>query len=92
MKLRVLISLLFVIATTFAAVHELEHINGEHDSSTCQVCVVDNNSVSIDITEDVSSEISFSFEEILLEKQILNTHIEKTTNHSTAPPIIYPKT
>ena len=42
MKLRVLISILFIIATTFTAVHELEHIDGEHDSSTCEVCIVDN--------------------------------------------------
>ncbi|WP_455757699.1 hypothetical protein [Sulfurimonas sp.] len=89
MKLRVLISILFIIATTFTAVHELEHIDGEHDSSTCEVCIVDNHTFSADVvTNNISSIISFSFEEISISKQFLNPHAKKTANHSTAPPVI----
>ena len=88
MKLRILISLLFVIATTFTAIHELEHIGGEHDSSSCQVCIVDNHSVSADITNAISYDIDVSFENIVLKNQLLTTHIKKTSNHSTAPPKI----
>jgi hypothetical protein len=88
MKLRVLISILFVIATTITAVHELEHISGEHDSSSCQVCIVDHHSILADISNDISSEISFSFEEIVLKNQLQKLHLKKSANHSNAPPVI----
>ena len=89
MKLRLLISLLFVIGTTITALHELEHINGEHDSSTCKVCTVDNHSVSADIIKDESSDIkTISFDVIAFENQIQDFHIKKTANHSNAPPKI----
>jgi len=89
MKLRVLISILFIIATTFTAVHELEHIGGEHDDSSCQVCIVDNHTFSADIvTNNISDNISFSFEDIALYKEFLNPYAKKTANHSNAPPKI----
>ncbi|MFT5660115.1 MAG: hypothetical protein ACI9TV_000755 [Sulfurimonas sp.] len=88
MKLRVLISILFIIATTFTAVHEIEHIHGEHDSSTCEVCIVDNHLVSADIIDIVSYEIYVSFDIITLKNQIQNPHLKKTTNQATAPPVI----
>ena len=88
MKLRVLISILFIIATTFTALHELEHINGEHDSSSCQVCIVDNHSVSADIEHNISYELSALFDDIVLKNQITNPHTKKTTNHPNAPPEI----
>ena len=88
MKLRVLISILFIIATTFTAVHELEHIGGEHDSSTCEVCIVDNHSILVDIVDNSSDYFSFSSENIVLENQLLSSHTKKSSNHSTAPPSI----
>ena len=90
MKLRVLISFLFVVATTFAAVHELEHIDVEHhSSSTCMVCIVDHNLVSADNSSNIF------FIELLYTKEIssnLNNfsfHIKKYDNHSNAPPFIF---
>ena len=89
MKLRLLISLLFIIGTTATALHELEHIHSEHDSSSCQVCIVDNHSVSADILKDESSDIkTISFDVIAFENQVQDFHAKKTTNHSNAPPKI----
>ncbi len=88
MKLRVLISILFIIATTFTALHEIEHISGEHDSSSCQICVVDDHSVSCDITDEYINITLFSFDNISSLNQHSNTHTKKTTNHSNAPPKI----
>ena len=88
MKLRVLISILFLIATTFTAIHELEHIHDDHDSSSCQVCIVDDHLVSADIEAAASPDIAYSFDAIELKNQLLNTHFKKSANHSTAPPKI----
>ena len=88
MKLRVLISILFIIATTFTALHEIEHITGEHDSSSCQVCVVDDHSVSADIADEYINITIFSFDDISSPNQYSKTHTKKTTNHSNAPPKI----
>ena len=86
MKLRVLISILFIIATTFTALHEIEHISGEHDSSSCQVCIVNDHVVSNDVIDNHTNIILFSFDEISFHKQLSNRHAKKTTNHSNAPP------
>jgi len=88
MKLRVLISILFIIATTFTAVHEIEHIKGEHEGSSCQVCIVDDHLVSADIESDSIGCLSYSSDSIILKNQILNSHFKKNANHSTAPPHI----
>lgn len=88
MKLRVLISILFIISTTFAAVHEIQHIHGEHDSATCQICIVDDHSVSADILTKISYAIFFSYNVSTLKNQIQNPHLKKTTNQATAPPVI----
>jgi len=48
MKLRVLISILFIITTTFASIHEIEHITGEHESSSCPICMLSDHLVSAD--------------------------------------------
>ena len=88
MKLRVLISILFIIATTLTAIHELEHIGGEHDSSTCQVCIVDNHAVSVDIVDEFKDIELFKFEEITSSKLIYSFHRKNPTNQNRAPPKI----
>ncbi len=88
MKLRVLISILFIIATTFTALHEIEHITGEHDSASCQVCAVDDHSVSADITDEQTPITLFSFDDITSLNRQTTTHPKKETNHSNAPPQI----
>ena len=88
MKLRVLISILFIIATTFTALHEIEHITGEHDSASCQICIVDDHSVSCDIIDEYVNITLFSFDDISSQKLYSKTHTKKTANHSNAPPKI----
>ncbi|WP_415397180.1 hypothetical protein [Sulfurimonas sp. CS5] len=86
MKLRVLISIFFIIATTATAIHELEHING-HDSSSCQVCIVDNHSVSSDIVDKFIDVEQLRFEEITLGILIYNFYKKTHTNQNRAPPL-----
>ncbi len=88
MKLNVLISLLFIIATTFTALHELEHISGEHNSASCQICAVDDHLVSGDIVVDIDEVFIYSFDTITTPTPLLFAHFKKVTNHSTAPPSI----
>jgi len=86
MKLRVLISILFIIATTLTALHEIEHIGGEHDSSSCQVCVVDNHSVSVDIIDEFQEVKLVKFEEITLANLVYTFHKKDHANQNRAPP------
>ncbi|WP_373071681.1 hypothetical protein [Sulfurimonas sp.] len=88
MKLRVLLSLLFVIATTLTAVHELEHVDNKHDSSKCLVCTVSHNFLSADIpTADFSLELDYT-KEIISNFKVFVFKFTKTDNQSNAPPFI----
>ncbi len=87
MRLRLILSIFFIIATTFTALHEIEHVKN-HNSSTCQICIVDDHSVSADIVVDFKEVELFSFESILLQTQILNSQAKQTTYKSRAPPQI----
>ncbi|MFA6196105.1 MAG: hypothetical protein WC656_05640 [Sulfurimonas sp.] len=87
MKLKLILSLLFTIATIFSALHEVEHLK-HHDSSTCQICIVDDHSVSADILNNFKENIFVTFDAIPLQKnQIQIPHAKKNTNHSNAPPL-----
>lgn len=88
MKLRVLLSILFIITTSFSAVHELEHIYEDHDSFACKVCVVDTNAFPLPNVNNLAQNINTSFTSFVLENQLLSTHIKKNTNHATAPPVL----
>ena len=88
MKLKVLISILFIIATTFTAIHELEHINGKHNSSSCQICIVDDHSVSGDIVEVVKDVDLCKFEKITYNHLVYSFHAKNHTNQNRAPPFI----
>jgi hypothetical protein len=87
MKLRLLLSIFFIIATTFTALHEIEHVKN-HDSSKCQICIVDDHSVSADIAVDFKEVVLFSFEQISSQTQILNFQTKQTTYKSRAPPLL----
>ena len=87
MKLRVLISIFFIIATTFATIHEVEHI--EHgDDSSCLVCHVGDNLASADVIDKDTSVEIFHFENIVQNTQISNLHVKKSTNQNRAPPVL----
>lgn len=88
MKLRLLISILFIIATTATAIHELEHIHGDVDSSTCQVCIVDDHSVSADIIDDVQKLIIFRFENTNAINLVYSLHKKDYSYQNRAPPYI----
>ncbi len=88
MKLRVLISILFIIATTFTAIHEIEHISGEHDSSSCQICMVDDHSLSFDVIDKPKEVELFKFEAITFNNLLDNIHKKNHTNQNRAPPFI----
>lgn len=88
MKFRLLLSILFIIATTLTALHELKHVEN-HDSSTCQVCVVDNHLVSADITVDFKNLEIFSFEAIASNDLTSYFYTQTPTNQTRAPPFIF---
>jgi len=86
MKLRVLLSIFFIITTTFATIHEVEHV--EHgDDSSCLVCHVNDNLTSADIIDKVQDIEVFHFEKIIQNTQLSNLHVKKSTNQTRAPPL-----
>ena len=87
MKLRLLISILFIIATTAVAVHELEHIKTGGSSSSCQVCVVDDHSISADIVDDFKDIVVFRFEQIAVTNIVYSLHTKNHSYQNHAPPI-----
>ena len=86
MKLRLLISLLFIIAITTTAIHELTHIGHDHDNSTCQVCIVDKHSISADIIDDFTQVKIIKFSEINPTLLVKLTHIKNHSCQTRAPP------
>ena len=86
MKTRFLLSLLFIIATTFSALHELEHVHA-HDSSTCMVCVVDDHTSSYDVIDGFFHETVYLDHEIKKRQRVLEFHSKLFSNQANAPPI-----
>jgi hypothetical protein len=88
MKLRVIVSILFIIITTFTAIHEIEHIGGEHDSSTCQICMLNDHLASVDIVDTFKSIEFIKFDKITFRNITYNYHKKIHTNQNRAPPSI----
>lgn len=86
MKLKVLISLFFIITTTFASIHEVQHIQHADDNS-CLVCHVSDNLTSADITDKTQDIKKFHFEEVLDNKSLLSYHAKNHSNQNRAPPL-----
>ena len=87
MKLRLLISILFIIATTATAMHKIEHIHGDHDANTCQVCIVDNHSVSADVVDKFKGVELFKFEQIAATSLVCFLHTKDHSYQNRAPPL-----
>lgn len=85
MKLRLLFSIFFIIATTFTALHEIEHVEN-HDRSTCQVCIIDNHTVSADVVDTFKELILYSFNEISAQLSISHFHNKNPSYLTRAPP------
>ncbi|PNV83208.1 MAG: hypothetical protein C0627_06680 [Sulfurimonas sp.] len=87
MKFNVLLSILFAIVTSFAAIHEVEHIE-HNDSSTCLVCTVNSNLVSADAVKFASDVELFHFEAIAHNAPVSYLHVKTYSNQNRAPPKI----
>nr|WP_321267354.1 hypothetical protein [uncultured Sulfurimonas sp.] len=87
MKLRVFISILFIIATTALALHEIEHIHNGVDNSTCQICIVDHHSVSANIIDDFTQVEIIRFDEINSTHLAIQTHTKDHAYQTRAPPL-----
>ena len=86
MKLRLLISILFVIATTATAIHELEHIHSD-DSSSCQVCIVDDHSVSGDAIQKHKEVVLFKFKDTSTQNLVYPLYVKNHSYQNRAPPL-----
>jgi hypothetical protein len=87
MKLNVLLSILFALVTTFSAIHEVEHIAHDDDSS-CLVCHVNNNLASADIINKPEIVEIVHFEKIAQNNLTTNLHFKERNNQNRAPPSI----
>jgi len=85
MKLNILLSILFAIVTSFAAIHEVEHIK-HNDGATCLICSVNHNLVSDDAVVSANNVELFHFEAIAHRAPISYLHIETSSNQNRAPP------
>ena len=88
MKLKFLFSLLFIIATTLSAIHEIEHINHNHDSNSCEVCIINHNLLSSDVIAEFQEIECFIYANITLKKPISKFYTQKHTNQNRAPPFL----
>ncbi|MGB3961387.1 MAG: hypothetical protein WBK95_04075 [Sulfurimonas sp.] len=87
MKRRLFLSILFIIATIVTALHEIKHIEN-HDSSSCQICIIDNHSVSADITSEVKETPLYHFEAITQQIETFVAFTRSTTKNANAPPLL----
>lgn len=87
MKLRVLLSIFFVIATILSATHELEHITHD-DSSSCMVYHINDKLTSVDIIDENKDVELFHFENIQQNNKILTLRVKNKSNPNRAPPLI----
>lgn len=87
MKLNVLLSILFAIVTSFATIHEVEHIQ-HNDSSSCLVCTVNNNLVSADAVQFTADVEILQFQEIIQESSTSYSYRKINFNQNRAPPKI----
>lgn len=87
MKLRVILSIFFLITTTFASIHEVDHIQ-HSDDSPCLVCHIGDNLSCGDVIEKVKEVERINFEKILQNTQIIKLHVKEKSNENRAPPVL----
>lgn len=86
-KFNIVLSALFVIFATFAAVHEVEHIK-YNDGSTCMICVVKNNMACDDVIEPFFEAQPFHFDKIAQTKEVFCLNTKPNQNQNRDPPHI----
>lgn len=87
MKFNVLLSILFAIVTSFAAIHEVKHIQ-HNDAASCLICTVNNNLVSGDAVKIVSDIEIFHFDAVTHKSDFAYLHVKTNSNQTRAPPSI----
>lgn len=87
MKLNIFLSILFAIVTSFAAIHEVEHIK-HNDSSSCLICTINSNLVSGDAIHLTSDIEIVHFEAIAHNAPLSYLHIQTYSNQNRAPPTL----
>lgn len=87
LRLNLLLSLLFAIVTSFAAIHEVKHIQ-HNDSAGCLICTVNNNILSADTPSFASQIERFHFEAIAHAAPVTYFHVETKSNQNRAPPVL----
>lgn len=87
LRLNLLLSLLFAIVTSFAAIHEVKHIQ-HNDSAGCLICTVNNNILSADTPSFASQIERFHFEAIVYGASLAFFHQETKSNRNRAPPLL----
>lgn len=87
MKLRIILSLFFLITTTFASIHEVKHIV-HTDDVPCSICQIGHNLSCGDVIKKVEEVEKINFEKILQNTQIIKLHVKEKSNQNRAPPAI----
>jgi len=87
MRANILLSILFVIATTFSSIHELKHIQNQ-DGAGGAVCIVGKNLSSADIINVLSVVDDISFDKIVHNTFLVHISKQKSTNQTRAPPFL----
>jgi hypothetical protein len=84
----IVLSFVFVFISILTAIHEVKHITN-HDISSCQICIVDDNIISSDIIDKYIDEASPLHITIKPDKN-LQFYFTKNiyTNYPNAPPIL----
>lgn len=87
MKFNILLSILFAIVTSFAAIHEVKHIE-HNDGSSCLICTVNSNIVSADAVSFVQDVELSHFEAVAHTAPVAYFHVETKSNQNRAPPVL----
>lgn len=87
MKLRIILSIFFLITTTFASIHEVEHLV-HADDAPCLVCQINHNLSCSDAIDSVKEVEKINFEKIVQNTQIIKLHVSENSNQTRAPPAV----
>jgi hypothetical protein len=87
MKFNILLSILFAIVTSFAAIHEVKHIE-HNDGSACLICTVNSNILSADAVSFVQDVELSHFEAVAHTAPVTYFHVETKSNQNRTPPSI----
>jgi len=88
MKYRILLLLLFVIASFATALHEVEHLTKHHDTTSCQICIVDHQLLSGDIITLFKEPQEIHFGKVIVQTRKTRTNKTLFYYNTRAPPLV----